>query len=139
VETDNNGLFTCTFDSTTGLLTNCAVAGTSTSVGAAWNIVISSGVAYVANSTSGLATCSVDSAGNLSSCSNISLGGSGLVLATGVDVNGGWVYVSGWDIMGSASDVYLCPISGLTVSGCGVAVSDGSDSGFSFPTDVIIH
>ena len=139
VETDNNGLFTCTFDSTTGLLTNCAVAGTSASVGAAWNIVISSGVAYVANSSSGLATCSVDSTGNLSSCSNISLGGSGPVVATGVDVNGGWVYVSGWNIMGSTSDVYLCPISALTVLGCGVAVSDGSDSGFSFPTDVIIH
>ncbi len=139
VETDNNGLFTCAFDSTTGLLTNCAVAATSGSVGDAWNIAISSGVAYAANSTSGLTTCSVDSAGNLSSCSNIGLGGSGLTLATGVDVNGGWVYVSGWNFMGSTSDVYLCPISGLTVSGCGVAVSDGSDSGFTFPTDVIIH
>ena len=137
VETDNNGLFTCAFDSTTGLLTNCAVAGTSSSVGAAWNIVISSGIAYVANSTSGLATCSVDSSGDLSSCSNTSLGSSH-PWATGVDVHGGWVYVSAWNMMGTSS-VYLCPISGLTVSGCGIAVSDGSDSGFRYPTDVIIH
>ena len=137
VETDNDGLFTCAFDSTTGLLTNCAVAATSTSVNIAWNIVISSGVAYVANASYGLTTCSVDSTGGLSSCGNTSLG-SRSPEATGVDVNGGRVYVSAWTMFG-ASDVYLCPISGLTVSGCGVAVSDGSDSGFRFPTDVIIH
>ena len=137
VETDNNGLFTCAFDSTSGLLTNCAVAGTSASVANAWNIVIANGTAYAANATDGLATCSVDSAGDLSSCSNTSLDNS-YPLATGVDVRGGWVYVSAWNMMGT-SDVYLCPISGPTVSGCSVAVSDGSDSGFRFPTDVIIH
>jgi hypothetical protein len=137
VETDNNGLFTCAFDSTTGLLTNCAVAGTSASVGSAWNIVISGGVAYVANSTSGLATCAVDSAGNLSSCSNTGLGGIAPE-ATGIDVNGAWAYVSDWDMLGQG-DVYLCSISGLTVSTCNVAVSDGSDVGFTSLTDVIIH
>ena len=54
-----------------------------------------------------------------------------------MSTQGGCV-ASGWNFMGSTSDVYLCPISGLTVS-VGVAVSDGSDSGFTFPTDVIIH
>jgi len=99
-------------------------------------MVISSGIAYIADSTSGLTTCSVDSAGNLSSCSNTSVGVFGE--ATGVDVNGGWVYVSTQPMIGPA-DVYLCPISGLTVSGCAVAVSDGSDSGFTRLNDVIIH
>ena len=138
VETDNNGLFTCAYDSATGLLTSCAVAATSSTVSNAWNIVISSGVAYVANSSSGLATCSVDSAGVLSSCSNTSLGSFG-VQATGTDVNRGRVYVSSRDRFGSGTGVYLCPISGITVSSCALAVSDGSGGGFRFPTDVIIH
>ncbi|MDP8986059.1 MAG: hypothetical protein M3N97_13700 [Pseudomonadota bacterium] len=136
VETDNNGLYTCDFDSAAGSLTNCAVAGTSSAVGSAWNIVISGGIAYVANSTTGLTTCSVDGAGVLSSCSSTRLGSS--VAATGVDVHGGWVYVSGWNFFGTSA-VYFCPISGSTVSGCAVAVSDGSGSGFRYPTDIVIH
>jgi len=40
--------------------------------------------------------------------------------------------------MGS-SEVYLCAVSGLTVSACGNAVSDGTDSTFLSLTDVIIH
>ena len=62
----------------------------------------------------GFTTCSVDGTGGLSSCGNTSLG-SRSPEATGVDVNcGGRVYVSAWTMFG-ASDVYLCPISGLTV------------------------
>jgi hypothetical protein len=139
VPTDNNGLFTCAFDSTTGLMTNCAVAASSSSVGEAWNVVLSNGVAYFANAQSGLTACAVDGAGDLSSCSNTSPAGGGYALATGVDIDGGWAYVSTWNEDFGNSDVYLCAISGLTVSACTVAVSDGSDSGFFALTDVIIH
>jgi hypothetical protein len=137
VATDNDGLFTCAFDPTTGSLTNCAVAASSSSVGDAWNVVISNGTAYIANAGSGLTACAVDASGILSSCGDNSLGASGLQ-ATGVAANSGWAYISTYSLFASA-DVYLCPIAGLTVSTCAVAVTDGSDSGFGFLTDVIIH
>jgi hypothetical protein len=139
VETDNNGLFTCALDSTTGSLTNCAIAANSGPLDNAWNIVISNGVAYAADSTSGFGTCLVDSAGNLSSCSNTSLGGGGMTEATGVAISAGWAYVSSTNLMSINSELYLCPISGLIVSACGDAVTDGSDSGFRYLSDVIIY
>lgn len=138
VATDNNGLFTCAFDSITGLLSNCAVAPTSNSVSNAWNVVISGGIAYFANASNGLSTCTIGSGGELSSCSDYSLTGGFGPMATGVDVYGGMAYVSTFSMFGS-SEVYLCPVSGLNVSACSVAVSDGSDGGFGFLTDVIIH
>jgi hypothetical protein len=139
VPTDNNGLFTCAFDSVTGLLTNCAVAATSSTVSDAWNVVISGGIAYFANAGSGLTTCAIGSGGDLSSCSDNSLTGSFGPEATGVDLNGGWVYVSSFNMMMGTAEVFLCTTSGLIVTGCRTAVTDGSDAGFSWLTDVIIH
>ncbi|HTV96249.1 MAG TPA: hypothetical protein VME42_09590 [Steroidobacteraceae bacterium] len=140
VPTDNNGLFTCALDPSTGLLTNCAVAAGSSSLGDAWNVTLANGVAYFANAQSGLAACAVDDAGNLSSCANNSLGGGPESIATGVFVNGAWAYVSTWSEFdfGNAG-VYLCSVSGLAVSACTAAVSDGSGSGFIFLTDVTVH
>src|SRR6185437_14437592 len=87
VATDNNGLFTCAFDSIAGALTNCAMAATSSSVSNAWNVVISGGIAYFANAESGLTACAIGSGGDLSSCTDSSLGGGTPPMATGVDVN----------------------------------------------------
>jgi hypothetical protein len=135
VATDNAGLHLCDVDSTSGAMSNC-VSTAAGSVSNAYALSISGGVAYVANHDSGFATCTVGSDGTLSSCSNQALTGLSPGI-TGVTTNGGYAYIAAQDIFNSgASDVYLCSISGLSVSGC--AVSDGGVT-FSQPFDVIIN
>ncbi len=137
VATDNRGLFLCDVDSTTGAMSNCATTGSGTvSVGNAYALAISGGVAYIANHNSGFATCTVGSDGTLSNCSTQALTGFGPGL-TGVTTNGGYAYVTVQDSFNTFTfHVYLCSISGLTVSGC--AISDGGAT-FSEPFDVIIN
>jgi hypothetical protein len=141
VATDNNGLFVCDVDPTNGGLTNCTTATTSGSyVGNTWTLTISGAVAYLANAGSGLTTCTVGGAGVLSACSSTSLASGFPPFATGVALNGGFAYVSTQVIEGGTGDVYSCSVSGLTVSTCAVAVSDGSDSTFGRSLmDVTIH
>jgi hypothetical protein len=135
VATDNAGLYVCGVDSTSGALSSCVSTGGG-SVAGAYALAISGGVAYIANHDSGFATCTVGSDGTLSSCGNQALG-SFDPGATGVAINGGYAYMTVQDMFFSgAADVYLCSISGLTVSGC--AVSDGGAT-FSQPFDVIIN
>jgi uncharacterized protein YbdZ (MbtH family) len=139
VATDNNGLYICGVDSTDGSLTTCTAATTSgSSVGNTWTLAVSGAVAYIAGE-SGFGTCTIGSAGVLSACSNTSLDSSS-PLATGIALNGSFAYLSTESFMFGAGNVYLCSVNGLTVSACGVAVSDGSNSGFSRSiTDVTIH
>jgi len=141
VATDNDGLFACGFDSTTGNLSSCVPASASGSpVNTAWNVAVSGSNAYLANAGSGLTTCAVDGASALSLCSDTSLASGFPPMATGVALNAGYAYVSTFSMFFGTGNVYRCPINGLSVSACTPAVSDGSGSGFSRSlTDVIIH
>jgi hypothetical protein len=98
---------------------------------------LSGTTAYIANGYDGVATCTLGSGGALSACANTNVA-SNDPTATGFVLNAGHAYVSTYGFYG-ASQVYLCAPSGISASTCSDAVTDGSDSGFNHPFDVVIH
>ena len=138
VAATNDGLFICDFDSTDATLSACAAAAPSPSFSfSAWSVVLSGTTAYIANGYNGVATCTLGSGSALSSCGNTNVA-SNNPTATGFVLNAGRAYVSTYGFLG-ASYVYLCGASGISASTCADAVTDGSDSGFNAPFDVVIH
>ena len=138
VAATNDGLFLCNFDSADAILSACTAAAPSPSFSfSAWSVVLSGTTAYIANGYYGVATCTLGSGGALSSCGNTSVA-SNNPTATGFILNGGHAYVSTYGFSG-ASHVYLCAASGISASTCADSVTDGSDSGFRRPFDVVIH
>jgi hypothetical protein len=103
------------------------------------SIALSGSVAFIASYSNGLATCAIDAGtGNLTGCTTTSVYGYD---TRAVAAGNGYVYVGGYYLdfahhFTITSHVYLCAVSGQTVSNC--AVSDGGAT-FSQPTDIVIH
>jgi hypothetical protein len=102
------------------------------------SIALSGSVAFIASYSSGLSTCAIDAGtASLTGCTTTSIYGYD---ARAVAAGNGYVYVGGYYFdfrnFTRTSHVYLCAVSGLTVSNC--AVSDGGAT-FSQPTDIVIH
>src|SRR5262249_4195611 len=103
-----------------------------------FSIALSGSVAFIANSSSGLATCAISaSSGNLTGCTTTSVNGYDV---RAVAIGNGYAYVAGYYLgslhFSTTSHVYLCAVSGQAVSNC--VVSDGGST-FSRPTDIAIH